>query len=184
MVVGAAPHQDGDGVGIGAFSPHGRTSRSRQYGPEGPRPLPLARLGSRSKGVLPSLPDLPTNFTQSASPQPTDTTSHHRGAFRAHRDGPCGAVAKVCSGTRTHPGDCRLRHPVSRGSSPPKSYGKGHRPGTLPALQPSRHPSRNPDRSGHPFYVPANGRPLPAVVRETAEDHRLPPTDRWPSGAF
>ncbi len=70
MVVGGAPHQDGDGVGIGAFSPHGRTPRSRQYGPAGPRPLPLAGFGSRSEGVLPSLPDLPTNFTQSASPSP------------------------------------------------------------------------------------------------------------------
>ncbi len=96
------------------------------------------------------------DLAQTTSPHATHSAAHHRGALRVHRDGSSGDVAEVSPGTRAHPGDRRLRHPVPRGSTSPKSYSQKHCTRAVPVFQPSRHPSRNSDRSGNTVYVPAD----------------------------
>ncbi len=93
ITAGGAPYEDGDRAGVGTLTPHGGTSRAGQHGPTDLGPVPLAGNGRRGETFLPGLPHLPGNVTQEASPQPADTATHHRGALRAHRDGPCGAVS-------------------------------------------------------------------------------------------
>ncbi len=68
IIVGGATHEDGDRTGAGALTSLGRAPRSHKHHPTGP--LPLASVGSRSKAVLPSLPNLPSDVTQDASPSP------------------------------------------------------------------------------------------------------------------
>ncbi len=46
IIVGGAPHKDGDRTGVGAFPSLGRAPRSHEYHPTDPRPLPLAGIGS------------------------------------------------------------------------------------------------------------------------------------------
>ncbi len=68
IIVGGATHEDWDRTGAGALTSLGRAPRSREHHPTDPRPLPLAGVRSRSEGVLPNLPDLPSDVTQDASP--------------------------------------------------------------------------------------------------------------------
>ncbi len=77
ITASGASYEDGDRVGVGTLTPHGRTSRAGQHGPADSGPVPLAGDGRRGETVLPGLPHLPSDVTQEASPQPTDTAAHH-----------------------------------------------------------------------------------------------------------
>ncbi|KAL1261367.1 hypothetical protein QQF64_006632 [Cirrhinus molitorella] len=58
------------------------------------------------------------------SPQSSYSAANHRGALRAYRDGSGRTAAEVRPRPRTHPGDCRLCHPISRSSPPRKQQQK------------------------------------------------------------
>ncbi len=70
ITASGASYEDGDRVGVGTLTPHGRTSRAGQHGPADSGPVPLAGDGRRGETVLPGLPHLPSDVTQEASPSP------------------------------------------------------------------------------------------------------------------
>ncbi len=138
----------------------------------------MARNGPEVKWFLPGMPHLPGDVTQEASPQPTDTATHHRGALRAHRDGPCGAIAKsarrhehilvIIDYATRYPEAIPLRKATAKAIAQ-ELFLLSSRVGI---------PAEILTDQGTPFMSRLMADPLSAAEGEAVEDHGLPP----PSG--